>query len=95
MQDCIIPQILCLLLNQEELRIPACECLLMFVSRKVSYSNIMFFSSQFSATNLLVVFQGKFEQYQEYVRLFSEDGLQFMKTAARQGNVFISLVVNQ
>lgn len=35
MQECIIPQMLCLLLNEVELRIPACECLLVFVSRKV------------------------------------------------------------
>ncbi|KAK3730363.1 hypothetical protein QZH41_014841 [Actinostola sp. cb2023] len=60
-EDCIVPQMLCLLLNEEELRIPACECLLMIVSRK-----------------------GKFDQKQEYSRLFSQDALQFMQTAARK-----------
>lgn len=38
MQDFIIPQMLCLLLNQKELRIQAAECLLMFISRKVNTS---------------------------------------------------------
>lgn len=35
LQECILLQILCLLLDEETLKIPACECLLIIVSRKV------------------------------------------------------------
>ena len=34
-QDCIILQMLCLLLEEDSLKIPSCECLLIIVSRKV------------------------------------------------------------
>jgi exportin-5 len=34
-QDCILLQVLCLLLDEEQLKISACECLLIIVSRKV------------------------------------------------------------
>lgn len=45
---------------------------------------------------IVAYFQGKFDQLQEYVRMFSPDALQFIKTAARQGNYLLSLylVVN-
>lgn len=34
-QDCILLQILCLLLDNDVLKIPACECLLIIINRKV------------------------------------------------------------
>lgn len=34
-KDCIILQMLCLLLEEDSLKIPSCECLLIIVSRKV------------------------------------------------------------
>ena len=49
-KNCIILQMLCLLLEEDSLKIPSCECLLIIVSRKVitinnsiSLFNIVYF----------------------------------------------------
>jgi len=41
-QDCIILQMLCLLLEEDALKIPSCECLLIIVSRKVIEIKVIF-----------------------------------------------------
>ena len=38
-KNCIILQMLCLLLEEDSLKIPSCECLLIIVSRKVITTN--------------------------------------------------------
>ena len=42
-QNCIILQMLCLLLEDDSLKIPAAECLLIIVSRKVQNHTSIFF----------------------------------------------------
>ncbi|XP_020614458.1 exportin-5-like [Orbicella faveolata] len=60
-QDCIILQMLCLLLEEDALKIPSCECLLIIVSRK-----------------------GKHEQRTPMLKLFSEDAMSVMLSAAQK-----------
>ncbi|KAJ7365547.1 Exportin-5 [Desmophyllum pertusum] len=60
-QDCIILQMLCLLLEEDSLKIPSCECLLIIASRK-----------------------GRQEQRIPMLKLFSEDAMSVMLSAAQK-----------